>query len=425
MSWGDAVKMNAKNEPTGLNASVIANLIYQDCARIDMLIFKVENNIGRILTVEDLKTIILEGLRSVQAQDLYSTTTYPLVRDQLLPLLPVKKLGTTEGFIPMKNGVLDVCKGEIVPVEDIYLKTTNIDFNPMAVECPKIQQMLDNMFLPEQKELVLSIIGAALSGRRAPFILALSGAGRNGKSLFREILEALMMEMITTEKLENLGEKFVNEVFMGKKISWQTEVSSKRAFVDQIKEITGGTTIQIRQKNVNGTFQYPLQMVCVIDTNNPPHFDNSQAINDRVRFVNMPHKFVYKLTGEPNEVLIDSELTNGWKHELPAFFNMILPYIQYYMKNGRLKYDIDGTMAELRDRSNLEEGFLHDCTEEDLNRYVDIRTLHKYYCKYAASKNISALDSGQFRHKLKKEFGLRVSVNTVQGIHLLKDVKIT
>jgi phage/plasmid-associated DNA primase len=421
-SWEDALKYDAKGYPAGLNASVIARLISGDCVRIEDMVFIVENNIGTILTKDALKVKILDGLKSIDAEDFYAMNTYQLVRDQLLPLIPTKKLGSSSGFLPMKNGVLDIEAGKLVSTNDIYTRTTNIDFDPSATECPKITKMLDNMFLPEQKELVLSVIGAAISGKRAPFILALSGAGRNGKSLFRELLEALMMEMITTEKLENLNTTFVNEVFMGKRISWQTEVSSKRTFVEQIKDITGGTTIQIRKKFVDGTLQYPLQMVAIIDTNNPPHFDDSQAINDRVRFINMPHKFVYELTGAANEVLIDPSLVNGWEDELPAFFNMLLPYAQHFIRNGRLKYDINGTVSQLRERSNLVDSFMEVCCDSsNYNASIDLRTLHKYFIKYAETKNVAASDIGQFRYKLKNDFNLSIRGYTVYGVTLRRD----
>jgi hypothetical protein len=424
-SWEDVVKYDAKGDAKGLNHQLIAKLLAENCARIGDIILKVENNIGTILTKEELKILILNGLKSAHAEDLYGMTTYQLVRDQLLPLIPQKELGSILGKLPVKNGVLDIQSGRIVPVDGIYMKTMEVAYNPEATSCPKISKILDNMFLPEQKELVLSVIGAAISGRRAPFVLCLSGAGRNGKSILRELLESLMMQLITTEKLENLNKDFVNGVFLGKRISWNTEVSSTRKFTEEIKEITGGTTIQVRKKFVDGELQYPLQMVAIIDTNSPPHFDESQAINDRVRFINMPRTFVYDLSGAANEVLIDPNLVENWKAELPAFLNMLLPYAQHFLDHGHLKQDISGTVAQLRERSNLLSGFILDwCDTSDYNRSVSIQTFQKYYVKYAKSKNVAAPEVDHLRYKLRNDFGLQVRGMTVQGVSIRKELRL-
>lgn len=424
-SWTDAIKVDANGNPNGLNAEAIAILLAPGHARIGDSVFRVENNIGEMLSEEMLKIDIINGLKSVGAGDMYAMNTYKLVRDQMLPLVPESKLGTRAGFLPVRNGVLDIAKGKLVKADGIYLKSLSIDFDPNATECPKIETMLNNMFLPEQKEMVLSIFGAALSGRRSPFILALSGSGRNGKSLLREILEAMMMELITTERLENLEKDFVNAVFMGKVLSWQTEVSSARKFTEEIKNVTGGTTITIRKKFINGELQYPLQMTCILDTNSVPHFEQSPAIEERMRFVNMPHTFVYELTGDPREVLIQPELVNGWEQELPAFLNKLLVYSKYFLENGHLMRDMKGTGEELRKRSNILSDFIDNyCDMDDEGARVSLTTFHKYFMAYAKKMNVAIPEIDQVRYKLKKEYSIRIVGNRIEGIALLKQKKL-
>ena len=424
-SWDDVVKLDAKGNRSALNAAAIASLIYEDYVRIGDSILQVENHIGRILTKEELKIKVISGLKTIGAEDLWAMNTYQLVRDQLLPLIPEGRLGESMGYLPCKNGVLNLNTMQLDDDVGIYLKTLEVDFDPSATECPKITTMLNNMFTPDQKELVLSILGAALSGRRSPFILALSGSGRNGKSLLRELLEGLMMQMITTEKLENLHRDFVNDIFLGKKISWQTEVDSSRKLVNYIKDITGGTTIQVRKKYVDGALQYPLQMVCIIDTNNPPHFDESAAISERMRFVNMPHTFVYKLTGEPNEVLIDPNLVDNWQNELPAFLNMLLKYAHHFMDTGSLMFDIEGTVGQLRERSNMLSTFIDEyCDTEDIGGCVAMVTFQKYFSRYAKTKNVAVPEIEQVRYKLRKEFGFAIHGNTIRGMTVRKQARL-
>jgi hypothetical protein len=418
VSWEDAIKRDANGNPVGLNAEAIAILLAPNHARIGDVIFSVTNNIGDMLSEETLKIKIIRGLKTVGAGDMYQMNTYRLVRDQLLPIIPEGKMGSTDGFLPAKNGVIDIRQNKIVPTDGIYLKTLSVDFDPTQTACPKIESMLNNMFLPDQKELVLSILGASISGRRAQFILALSGAGRNGKSILREILEGLMMDLITTEHLENLKKEFVNGAFLGKKISWQTEVDSSRKLTEDIKNITGGTTIQVRRKFINGELSYFLQMVCVIDTNSPPHFEDGASINERMRFINMPHKFVFELTGEPGEILIDTSLVNDWQSELPAFLNILLPYSQYFLEHGRLKFDMVDTGIQLRERSNLISGFITEYCDEEEGETTSMATFHKYLSLYAKKMNVACPEIDQLRYKLRKDWGFEVKGHKIKGVSI-------
>jgi hypothetical protein len=87
---------------------------------------------------------------------------------------------------------------------------------------------------------------------------------------------------------------------------------------------------------------------------------------------------------------------------------------------------MDGTVSQLRERSNLIEGFLEECCElTDYNRTTDIRTLYKQFVKYAQMKNVSAPEMGQFRYKLQKEFSLMVKAYSVIGVTIRRDDIVT
>lgn len=426
-SWEDAVEYNANGKPVALNAEVIAILIAPGHARIDDVIFKVENNIGEMLSDEKLKIQIIGGLKTVGAAGLYNLSTARLVRDHMLPLVKATKLCNMSGKIPVKNGILSVTEGKLIDVDGIVLKTINTVFDPSKTECPHIKTLIWNMFDDSQREMVLSILGAAIGGSPAPYILALSGSGRNGKSILREILEKMLASLITTERIENLQKDFVNAAFLGARISWQTEVDSSHKFIGKIKDITGGTTIQVRRKFVNGELQYPLQMVCIMDTNDPPHLDNSPAINKRLRFVNMPRIFVTRdeLTGDPREVLQDLELMRNWDEEFPAFLNLLLPYAKFFVENGYLKHDIKGTGSQLRERSNSLSGFIDlYCDVDDMGAKTSMTTFYNHYGRYAEKMNIACPEIDHLRYKLRQEYGLKISCNVIYGLTLRKQPKL-
>lgn len=424
VTWADAVKCDAKGNPVALNNSIVARLLCKEIVHIDEMLLQVKNNVAKPLTKDMLKLSILLGLTSVGAQELYNGQTANLVHDQLLPYVKEAVLGDRKGFLPAQNGVIDIMSNEIIETNDIYLKAVNCDFDPSAKDCPKIMKLFDNAFLPEQKELVLSILGAAISGRKAPYILMMAGEGRNGKSQIREIVSMMMKDLMTGEKLENIHENFVNQVFLGKLICWNSEVSSSRKFADQCKDITGGTSIVVRQKFQNGEIQAPMQAVVVLDSNSPCHFDSSAAFQERTRFISMPRKFVMGEPQAPNEISIDVKLMDNLESEIPAFLNVLLGYSRYYLEHGRLKHDIANTLDQMQERSSLITGFIDAYCDTESGGNTGLNTVAKYLKVYAKSLNVAAPEVDQLRYKLKNEYGFKINGNQVIGLVLRKDKKL-
>lgn len=422
-SWDAVIEMNAKGDATGIKYSMVGKLLAPEYIRVDDILMKSESNIAVAISKDALSRDILNRLEAVNAADLWTTKSFSLVRDHLMAKVEPKTVGQTTGYLPVRNGVLDLRTLELIQTDDVYLSSAEVEYDPKAT-CPSVEKLLDNAFLPEQKELVLSVLGAALSGRRAPFILCLSGRGRNGKSILREMVTKLAASMITTEKLESLHDNFANQVFLGKRIIWQTEVSSKRDFTDKLKDVTGGTSLTVRYKYQNGQIQQEMQSVVIIDTNLPPHLEDSQAINDRLRFIDMPRTFVYELSGAPNEVLIDPVLADAWRDEMQGLLNLILPYAQYYLLNGHLKQDYKVGMEAYNQKSECMAKFLEEWCDIGEGCEVSLSTFIKYYKEYAKRNNISAASDGQIRHQLVKEFYFPVRHMKVMGLEIRRQAKI-
>lgn len=415
LQWEHVVDLDAKGNPKGLRHDLIGKLLAPEYIRVDDILMKSTNNIAISISKDSLIRDILNRLTEVKAADQWGTKSYVLVRDHLMSYVESKTVGQTAGHLPVKNGVIDLRTLELIQTDNVYLSCADVEYDPQAT-CPNVEKLLNNAFLPEQKELVLSILGAALSGKRAPFILCLSGRGRNGKSILREMVTRLASSMITTEKLESLHDNFSNQVFLGKRIIWQTEVSSKRDFTDKLKDVTGGTSLTVRYKYQNGQIQQEMQSVVIIDTNNPPHLEDSQAINDRLRFIDMPRVFVYELSGASNEVLIDPVLAEAWVNEMPGFLNLILPYAQFYLTQGHLKQDYKVGMEKYNEKSEALSIFIDKWCDVSEGEEVSITTFCKYYKKFAVKNNVSAVNDGSVRHQLQREYGLKVKGMKVYGI---------
>lgn len=415
VTWENVVERNKAGIETGINYDVLGKLMAPDYIRVDDFLMKPEHNIAKPVTNAALTTETITRLANIGAAQLWGTRSHTLVQDHILANCAIKKLGSTVGFLPVTNGIIDLRTMELTQKDDVYLSSANVDYDPDA-KCPNIEKLLTNMFTPSQKEMALSIIGAAISGRSAQYILCMSGQGRNGKSLMREMLSTMLGALFTGEKIENINTMFTNQAFLGCRVIWQTEVSSTRKFTTVLKDVTGGTTLNIQYKYKNGGLKAELQSVVIIDTNHPPSLEQSKAIEERLRFIDMPRTFVHELSGAPNEVLIDRDLAESWKTELSGFLNLLLPYSQYFVCNGKLKYDMGGGLVEYNSKADSLGSFIRDACDVGVGQEVSTTTFCKHFRKYAEQHNVSALTDSQIKYQLKKEFDFRVQGMTVYGV---------
>lgn len=415
LSWENVVDLDAKGNPKGLNHSIIGKLLAPDYVRVDDILFKPMNNIGKLVSEEMLTRDVISQLDRVHLSDLWSTRSHKLIKDHVITHCAEKQLGKTKGYIPLKNGILDVKTLSMVETDDIYLSCAGVEYDPDAT-CPGAEQLLNNMFTPEQKEMALSILGAALSGRSAQYILCLVGGGRNGKSILLQMVTKVFGELFTAERIDKMHDSFVNQAFLGKRLTWQTEVSSKSSFTEKLKDLTGGTVLNIQYKYKNGGLQTPAQTVVVLDTNHPPVLEQSRAIEERLRFISMPRQFVYELSGEGNEIEIDKNLADSWHDELPGILNLLLPYAQHYLKDGELKHDLGKCLDEYNRKADTLSVFIEEACDCSPGLQTTTTTFFKYYSQFAARQNVASLAKSQVTYQLRKEFGFKVEGMNIYGV---------
>lgn len=413
-SWENVVEVDANGNPRGLNHSLIGKLLAPDYVRIEDILFKPINNIGKLVSDEMLTRDIITQLDQINAANQWTTRSNKLVKDHVITHCAEKKLGKTRGFLPVKNGLLDISTMSIIESDDIYLTSAGVNYDPDAT-CPGAEQLLDNMFLPEQKEMALSIIGAALSGRAAHYILCLVGGGRNGKSILLQMITRVFGDLFTAERIDKMHDSFVNQAFLGKRLTWQTEVSSKSSFTEKLKDLTGGTVLNIQYKYKNGGLQTPAQTVVVLDTNHPPVLEHSRAIEERLRFISMPRQFVE----EPNDISefkIDKALAESWEYELSGILNLLLPYSQHYLHEGTLKHDTGRCLDEYNRKANTLAVFIEEGCDCAPGLETTTTTFFKYYSKFASRQNVASLAKSQINYQLRKEFGFKVEGMKIYGI---------
>jgi P4 family phage/plasmid primase-like protien len=444
--WISAFKWTTSSDGVmrikGINIDTIADLIAPQFAYVDHLIWKKN---GRVLTLVhngDLEREIGMQLKAADARRLMNKETIPKLKLYLASSCEqVEAKSHADKRIAVKNGVLNIVTGELDEDNtDYFTAGLPIEYEPEAT-CPTIDKFLDESFTSDQKEFILSIFGAVLSGKEVQHILALIGEGRNGKGILEAIIKETFGKTWTNAKADTLDSRFANDAFIGVRIVWQEEVPSSRKGQENLKRISGGATINIEVKNAQGVHPECVQALVVLDTNNPPAFESGSAMDNRLRVVQMPYVFKDEPVAETkNEKKRDPLLKEMVLKELSGFLNKLLPYAKYYYINGRLKHDLAVNRELLDAQSSSLQSFIDKFGEEDepeivrncygdeRTRYVvtrkcDKKTFLKYYELYCKEIGKAMEPSSHIWYLMRNEFKFKIRNTSIQGLSIDKAKK--
>lgn len=208
------------------------------------------------------------------------------------------KFEPTDGLVNMKNGVLNIKTKEILPHSFRY------DFRYVlpypfeyASECPLWEKFLTEVFEGDKEliSVVQEIFGYCLIGGE-PFLhkaFMLYGTGRNGKSVFLKVLQAILGKTnYSNIPIESLDEKHVKASMIGKLANISPETSRKGIESATFKGISAGDEITDRHL-YHGFFTFRLTCRLLFSGNFFPRFgDNSVGLNERL-FI-LPFKRFFK-----------------------------------------------------------------------------------------------------------------------------------
>jgi putative DNA primase/helicase len=167
------------------------------------------------------------------------------------------ELDANHWLLNVQNGTLDLQTGKLHPHkrECLITKIAPIDFDPSA-RCPRWLAFLNRVLPdPELRAYVKRAAGYTLTGDISEqCIFFLYGNGKNGKSVFTSIVEALVGDLWEKTRAETLMAKrdaggIPNDLacLVGKRLVTVTEMSDgQRLNEGQIKDMSGGDAISAR-----------------------------------------------------------------------------------------------------------------------------------------------------------------------------------
>jgi putative DNA primase/helicase len=280
------------------------------------------------------------------------------------------------------NGTLDLTNGELRPHrrEDLITRISPIEFDPNA-ECPRWQAFLCRVLSNDAGlyQYARRLVGYLLTGKTSEQVLHfLYGLGANGKSVFCEILEALMgdyaivvsPEVVMVKRHQGIPNDIAR--LRGVRAAFMNETSQGSRFDEaKLKDLTGGDTLTGRFLHQE-FFDFPPTHKLVIRGNHKPTINGTdEGIWRRLRLV------PFTVSIPPEEQ--DRELIDKLRAELPGILRWAV--------EGCLEWQRDG----LKPPAVIVDAVREYRQESD--------TLGRFITEYCTVRNLAQVKSGAFFQK--------------------------
>lgn len=306
----------------------------------------------------------------------------------------------------VRNGVIDLRAAELIPPSPHYMisKRANITFFKDA-PCPRWLRFLDEVFLGDRDmiEYIQRCVGYSLTGEMTEqCFFILHGHGANGKSVFTEVLRALLGEYGAAVDfgmfLANESTAVRNDLaaLQGKRLVVASE-SAQGARLDEatIKKITGGDPLTVRFL-FKEHFTYNPQFKIWLVTNHQPVITGTDnGIWRRVRMIPFEAKF--------QGAAADSALPKKLKAELPGILAWALRGALAWQRDGlEMPEKVADATSEYRTEMDLLGRFLADMCVIDDEKRVKLDEFYAKYKAYTAENGIYTLAKHQLGRQMKE-----------------------
>lgn len=326
-------------------------------------------------------------------------------------LLPVTNETFDNDFnlFNVQNGFVDLKAGKLNDHErkNYFTKISNVEYTDKA-DCPKWDEFLNDIFLGNQ-ELVRFIqraVGYSLSGHTSEQVLfVLYGNGRNGKSVFLDILNEVFGNYSTNIQPQAIMASKNNSdaspeiaKLDGARLVTTTEPNEGERFDEGLlKQLTGGDRVSARKLYEN-EFEFTPQFKLWMATNHKPYVRGRDEGIWR-RFVIIPFDKQIPLHE------IDRDLTKKLKRELPAIMRWC---VDGFLEWQRIGLSEPAIIKEQRDEYRVEMDsiamFVEECCEVNPLQKVKASELFNAYDNWAKENHQHIMSSTKFGREMAKRY---------------------
>jgi putative DNA primase/helicase len=311
--------------------------------------------------------------------------------------------------VSMKNGLLVLRQDgrvELLRHTPDYFSLVQLPYDyDLDAECPLWHAFLRDITLkrPEYILLLQQWLGYLLRpDLRLQKLLMLLGEGANGKTVFSEVVQALLgIENCSQVPISRFGNPFALVNTLGKMLNVTTEGVGLIEEVAEttLKAFTSGDRMTFERKFRDSVSDTPTAKV-MICTNDLPRFnDKSIAIWRRILLVPFD-----KVITENEQI---ETLTDQLKAELPGILNWAIEGLKNLNAAGRFTMPDDSKilLEEYRRDANPARAYLLENYQPSNNgEYVGCETLFNDYKSYCNNKGYRPLSDRTFGKEVHRAF---------------------
>jgi putative DNA primase/helicase len=310
---------------------------------------------------------------------------------------------TEKTLINLQNGTLEVSETGFHlrehRREDFLTYQLQFAFERKS-DCPRFRAYLERVLPDAELQNILAEYIAYCFTRHLKLekCLFLYGTGANGKSVFFDIITALLgSENITSFSLNNLNEEHNRALMNNKLLNYSSELGGRKAIdSDLFKKLVSGEPVQCRLKYGQSFFSVRYAKMMFNCNELPRDVEFTPAFFRR--FLIIP----FSAAIPENEQ--DAELAQKIiKSELSGVFNWILDGLNSLLKNKRFS-DSDTVRKMLKDFREQSDSVHLFLTENDYRKstgdYVSMKELFDGYRQFCNEDNFKALNKTNFTKRL-------------------------
>lgn len=270
------------------------------------------------------------NIQAVQAMITLASSLAPMT-------LPAKSFDRDPWILGVKNGVVDLRTGTMRPAkpEDHVSIQAGVSYD-QAATCPRWLQFLDEVFLCDGEviDLVQRAVGSSLVGLPGFHLFFCEGTGRNGKSVFFRVIEAMLGDYSAHTQMTTFmphgADAIRNDLarlFDMRFIGAMEQAPGFRLDEGIIKQLTGGDPLVARKLYQEHEQQVPSFKIW-IGANHPPVIkDDTRSIRERL--VRIPFNAYFP----PSKA--DTQLDEKLLGELPGILNWALQGLSKWIADGQ------------------------------------------------------------------------------------------
>ena len=309
----------------------------------------------------------------------------------------------TDWLFNVANGTIDLRTGQLLLHNRLHMitKIAPVHHDP-AAGAPRWTQFLYRIFDRDNDLItyVQRVVGyTMIGGIRERVLFILWGDGRNGKTIFREMIMLLMgdygMSTPVGTLMERRGDAIPNDIARLKGVRYVSASESEAESIispNMVKLITGGDTLSARYL-YGEWFDFRPKFKCWLTTNHKPQIPGGgdQALWDRIKLI------PFDVRIPENEVIPTEVLLSILCAELPGILNWTIQGCLDYQKHGLVDPErVRDAIFDYREEEDVLADFIGERCIKNKDMEVSRAQLYQTYYEWCMNRKVKAFGQVRF-----------------------------